>query len=279
MLSYKHAFHAGNFADVLKHVTLVYTLEYLVLKPGPICYIDTHAGCGTYDLSSSEAQKNREFESGISRLWDQTDLPKPLARYVRMVREFNGGESLNRYPGSPWFARRILRSFDQLFLYEMHTREFDLLRNNYGADRRINILRDDGFSGCKALLPPRQRRGLILIDPSYEIKTDYREVIAAMKEAWHRFRTGVCLIWYPVVDRKRIEKMEKLFRTSGMKNILLLELAVTEDSTVGMTGCGMFVINPPWTLLQDMAAVLPFLVKLLGSHSMGRYRIEILAGE
>lgn len=278
MLSYRHAFHAGNFADVLKHVTLVYILDYLVIKPGPVCYIDTHAGAGGYDLSSTAARKNREYETGIARLWDARPLPEPLARYLGLVREYNAGGPLQAYPGSPWFARRILRDSDQLFLYEMHNNEAGLLNTNTGRDRRVSIRKEDGFSSCKSLLPPRQRRGMVLLDPSYEIKTDYGRVVAAVQDGWERFRTGVYVIWYPVVDRKRIDIMERSLSTSGINNILLLELGVSGDAGAGMTASGVIVINPPWKLQENMADSLLFLATLLGGKEQGRYRLATLAG-
>ena len=158
MLSYKHAYHAGNFADVLKHAILVNILDYLVIKPGPLCFIDTHAGAGTYDLTSAAAQKNREYEAGIGRLWEQPQLPAILARYVGLVRACNPGGPLREYPGSPEYARRILRASDQLFLYELHNNEAGQLQTHTRGDRRVHLRREDGFSGCKALLPPRQGR-------------------------------------------------------------------------------------------------------------------------
>lgn len=276
MLSYKHIYHAGNFADVLKHVTLVYILNYLAIKPGQVCYIDTHAGAGAYDLSSSAAQKNQEYETGIARLWDEKHLPETLARYVDLVREYNPGGSLRSYPGSQWFARRILRPSDQLFLYELHNNEAAILQSNTRGDRRVHIRREDGFSACKAMLPPQQRRGMVVLDPSYEVKTDYTRIPGTLQDGWKRFRSGVYLVWYPVVDRRRIDVMERSLKASPIDNILLLELGITQDSGVGMTAGGVIVINPPWKLGENMTEVLPCLASLLGVDGQGRYRLETL---
>lgn len=285
MLSYRHIYHAGNFADVIKHLILVQVLDHLVGKDKPICYIDTHAGCGSYPLTSGEAQLNREFAGGIGKLWPRTDLPAVVARYVGLVREFNCGDALYRYPGSPWFAQRLLRERDRLLLFERHSTEIERLKRYCAGDRRVKASAEDGFEGAIAMSPPGERRGLILFDPSYEIKSDYKTVAATLVQAHRRFATGVYAIWYPVVDRLRIRQLEKTVKASAIPNIQQFELSIKSDSpNRGMTGSGMLIVNPPWTLSDDMKSALPYLASTLGEiddsgHNAGSYRIETLVDE
>lgn len=287
MLSYRHGFHAGNFADVLKHLVIDRILAHLVAKPKPFCCVDTHAGAGIYELSSPHARKNREYEGGIGRLWERTDLPAPVAAYVAAVRRLNASGELRRYPGSPFFERLWLRHGDRLLLHELHPADVAALLAFAGDDHRIRVTREDGFTACVAALPPRERRGLIVIDPSYEIKTDYRVAVRTLQRAWRRFPTGVYALWYPVIDRRRVQGMEAALGGSGIPRIELFELGVRRDSagtgtdtgTGGLTGSGMLVINPPWTLEAEMAEALPYLAQTLGIDGEGYYRHYRLSGE
>lgn len=279
MLSYRHAFHAGNFADVLKHVVLGRILAYLTQKDKPLFCLDTHAGAGDYSLTGKEAQKNLEFKSGIGRLWERKDLPPAVAGYVSAVREYNRAERLTAYPGSPAFMRHWLRAGDRLVLCELHPKEINLLRKFARDDRRIKVIAGDGYQECLGFLPPPERRGLLLIDPSYEIKTDYRQTVETLTHAWRRFETGVYALWYPVVERHRVDFIERALRRSGIKRIQLYELAIAADSAGhGMTACGMIVVNPPWMLQAEMAEALPYLADVLGQPG-GGYRVLELAGE
>lgn len=280
MLSYQHAYHAGNYADVLKHVVLVQVLVYLKKKDKPLCYIDTHAGSGDYKLNSGEGQKNREFLGGIGNLWQREDLPACVADYVNLIKQANHSGQLSRYPGSPLIASQLLGDQDRLFLYELHTAESRLLNDLVKKDKRIKAFRADGLKDSLGLLPPKENRGLILIDPSYEIKTEYQTVADALKEMHKRFATGCYCLWYPVVARKRNQYLERALQASGIKNIQLYELGIQADSEgFGMTASGMIVINPPWTLLADMQQVLPWLAETLGQNQQGFCRIEQLVGE
>jgi 23S rRNA (adenine2030-N6)-methyltransferase len=280
MLSYQHGYHAGNFADVLKHLILVQALNYLKTKDKPLCYIDTHAGSGDYKLNSSEAQKNQEYLSGIGKLWQREDLPDCVGDYVNLIKQINNSEQLTHYPGSPKIAARLLDDKDRLFLHELHTAESRLLNEAVGKDKRTKIFRADGLKDSLGLLPPKEHRGLILIDPSYEIKNEYQAVVEALKEMTKRFSTGCYLLWYPVVARKRNKYMERALQTSGITNIQLYELGIRADSDeFGMTACGMIVINPPWTLLADMQKALPWLAETLGENREGHYRAEQLVNE
>ncbi|MGE0372558.1 MAG: 23S rRNA (adenine(2030)-N(6))-methyltransferase RlmJ [Gammaproteobacteria bacterium] len=280
MLSYRHAFHAGNFADVLKHLVLDRILAHLAIKDKPFFCLDTHAGSGGYDLTGTYARKNGEFEGGIGRLWGRGDLPAPLADYLAAVQEFNTSDRLRAYPGSPYFERRRLRARDRLVLCELHPTELRELKSFAQKDRRIKVVYGDGFRECIGFLPPTERRGLVLIDPSYEIKTDFRKAVETLSRACRQFETGIFALWYPVIERRRIDGMEEALRRSGIRRVMLFELGVEPDARErGMTASGMIVVNPPWTLHEEMEAVLPFLADALGRDGGGHYRMFGLAGE
>lgn len=280
MLSYRHSFHAGNFADVLKHTVLVQILRYLCQKDKPFCYLDTHAGPGGYLLNSDFALKNREFDNGITQLWQREDLPACIGDYVQQVKAFNGAEMLNHYPGSPWFAKSLLRKTDRLCLFELHPTEQRELDKAFKQDRRTVIHHEDGLKFSLGLLPPKERRGLIFIDPSYELKSDYEDVVETLVKMHKRFATGTYALWYPVVSRRRNDSLERAIQKSGLTNVHLYELGILEDSeNPGMTACGMIVINPPWTLAADMAESLPWLAAHLGIAGAGFQRIQTLVPE
>lgn len=268
MLSYRHAFHAGNFADVLKHSVFIHTLNYMIQKDKPLRVIDTHAGAGSYGLTGQQSLKNREYESGIGALWDAPDLPALLANYVGYVKTFNPDHLLRRYPGSPLLTQTQLRAQDRLFLHELHSTDCRLLKEAMGRDRRIKIIEEDGFKGMQALLPPPDRRALVLIDPSYEIKSDYQLAVRQLIEAHKRFATGTYVLWYPVVLRQRVDELERTLQKSGIKNIQLFELGIAPDSMEhGMTASGMILINPPWTLWAELEKALPYLAQRLGGDT------------
>lgn len=280
MLSYRHAFHAGNFADVLKHLVVCRILGYLTQKPAPLRYIDTHAGAGAYRLDSPEALLNAEFRQGIGLLWERADLPAELAAYRDLVAEFNGGGVLLRYPGSPWFAQRLLRAQDRLELCELHPRDFPALQRLFRDDRRIACHFEDGFARSRALVPPQERRALVLIDPSYELKQDYTRVVDQVRALHRRFATGIYAVWYPLVESRRVKALEKAFISSGMRRIHLYEVCRgTHHSGRGMTGAGMIVVNPPWTLRDEMRAALDIFASLISDTGEPLYRIVELAGE
>ena len=280
MLSYRHGFHAGNFADVLKHMVLLAVLDHLGRKPKALFYIDTHAGAGSYDLSSDFAQKKREYESGIGRLWDVIDAPVAVARYLECVRDANDGAALERYPGSPAIARHLLKAADRLILFERHGNEAEALRTWAASDRRVTVREEDGLAGCIGLLPPPSRRALLLIDPAYEIKSDYEQVVKTLAAAHRRFATGVYMLWYPVVERSRVERMLAAIKATGMRRVQRFELGIKADQDgFGMTACGVVVINPPFVLEAQMAEALPWLANRLGESGQGYFRSEALVGE
>jgi 23S rRNA (adenine2030-N6)-methyltransferase len=279
MLSYRHGFHAGNFADVLKHITLVSCLNYLTEKAKPLCYIDTHSGSGRYGLSTPFALKNREFDNGIGRLWQRDDLPEAIAHYVAMVKHINPNHRLLYYPGSPLLAHHLLRKNDHLFLHELHTTEAKNLAECFERHPNVSVFHANGLIHSLGLLPPSQRRGLILIDPAYEKVEEYQQVVKTLKDMVKRFANGTYLLWYPVIERSRQQHLERALLATGIKNMHLFELGITADhSGYGMTACGIIAINPPWVLPASMYTILPYLVKHLGDNK-GFYHIKLLVGE
>lgn len=266
MLSYRHSYHAGNHADVLKHCILVQLLDYLKQKDKAFSVIDTHAGAGVYALDSAHAEKLGEFRDGIGRLWDRTDLPPAVAAYVAEVRTFNSDGTLKTYPGSPWLAQHALRAQDRLRLFELHSTDFQILDDCFGhVGKQILTYADDGFATLKALLPPPSRRALTLIDPSYELREDYSRLITVLKDALQRFPTGMYAIWYPQLAKPESRQLPHKLKALGVKDWLHATLSVRSPSPegFGMHGSGMFIINPPWTLVQTLQTELPWLVSAL----------------
>jgi len=277
MLSYRHAFHAGNHADVLKHLILLQIAEYMGEKPAPFWIIDTHAGAGRYALESVHASKLAEYKDGIGRLWEAKGLPPAAKDYVEMVRQLNPDGKLKHYPGSPWLARQMLRDSDRLRLYEMHTTDAKLLLECFkGTGREVAITDGDGFIGLKAILPPPPRRALVLIDPSYETKSDYTAVVKALQESLKRFPTGTYALWYPMLSKLESRQLPDKLKRLGAANWLhaTLEVKAPAKDGFGMNGSGMFIINPPWTLEKKLHETLPKLTELLAQGDGAKYTLE-----
>ncbi|GAB4121374.1 MAG: 23S rRNA (adenine(2030)-N(6))-methyltransferase RlmJ [Sideroxydans sp.] len=277
MLSYRHAFHAGNHADVLKHFVQMQLLQYLAQKEKPFWYIDTHAGAGCYALDSGYAEKNAEFESGIARLWQAAGLLPALADYVATVRQLNPDGKLRLYPGSPLVAQALLREPDRMRLFELHPTDHQILAENFsGQEPRVLVQKADGFGALKALLPPPPRRALVLIDPPYEEKQDYQRVVTALQEGLKRFSTGTYAVWYPCLQREEAERLPDKLKRLPVKSWLHVALHVQTPSAdgFGMHGSGMFVINTPWTLHATLQQVMPRLVALLGQDAGAGYVLE-----
>jgi len=280
MFSYRHAFHAGNHADVLKHVVLVHLLRHLAAKATPFWVIDTHAGAGLYSLEGEWAAKRGEFADGIVRVWSRTDAPAPLAEYLDVVRAANPDGALRHYPGSPFIALAHLRPDDRLRLFEMHSNEVGVLAGNVAeagrdAARRTIVRREDGFDGLKALLPPPPRRALVLIDPSYEDKRDYPRVVATLRDALGRFATGCYAIWYPQVQRREPAEMaRRLERQPGLRWVhATLTVRSPSPDGLGLHGSGVFVVNPPWTLERALRIALPWLADVLAQDTGAAWSI------
>ncbi len=277
MLSYRHAFHAGNHADVLKHLILVQICDYMTQKGTPFWVIDTHAGAGRYALDTGYAAKLSEYKEGIGRLWSRQEMPAAVARYIDLVMELNPGGKLKYYPGSPWLSWKCLRESDRLRLYELHSSDARLLQGCFkSAGRQVTVVADDGFAGLKATLPPPPRRALVLIDPSYEVKTDYSQVIKGLQEAIKRFPTGTYAVWYPQLARTESRLLPEKLKALPIENWLHAALSVSKPARdgFGMHGSGMFIINPPWTLEATLADTLPWLTENLSQGDGARFTLE-----
>jgi 23S rRNA (adenine2030-N6)-methyltransferase len=278
MLAYRHAFHAGNHADVLKHLVLMLVLRHMNVKPKTYRYVDTHGGAGGYSLEGRYAQKKGEYERGIGRLWTRTDLPEVVADYVALVRRFNPDGVLAQYPGSPALAQLLLRPQDQLRAFELHPTEQKILRATLASTPDAIAYDGDGFVGLKSQLPPSSRRGVVLIDPSYEGNRDYARVVATLRDALTRFAEGVYMVWYPQVSKLEAASLPKRLEALAAKGWLNASLSVQlpDAQGFGLAGSGMFVINPPHALAAQLQAVLPWLVEVLGQYDGARFGLDRL---
>ena len=277
MLSYRHAFHAGNHADVLKHIVEVQLLRHLIQKDKPFWYIDTHAGAGCYALRGDYAAQNAEYENGIARLWLRDDLPAPMAEYISLVKRFNPEGRLEQYPGSPLIALEFMREQDRMWLFELHPTDSEILHENfsrYAAQSKIRAA--DGFLALKALLPPQPRRALVLIDPPYEDKQDYRRVPEMLREGLKRFASGVYAVWYPQLQRPESKQFPEQMKKIPVKSWLHVSLNVRAPGAdgFGMHGSGMFVLNPPWMLHGVLQEIMPYLVKHMGQDEQAAFVLE-----
>jgi 23S rRNA (adenine2030-N6)-methyltransferase len=287
MFSYRHAFHAGSHADILKHIVLIQLIRYLQEKEGALTIIDTHAGAGIYSLSDGFAAVSKEAEGGIFRLSrylhnnQQTEITGSISEYMAAITAENPSEELAFYPGSPFIIARMLRPQDRLKLFELHPKEIDLLRHNVQQlpqNKQIDLYHADSFSRLKGLVPPPSRRGLVLIDPSYEDKQDYRYLESTLEEALSRFATGCYAIWYPILSRReaaalpdRLQKIAAVHKRSWLQAELRVESSPGERR---LQASGMFVLNPPWTLEGKLKETLPALVKVLGQNSGAEFVLK-----
>ena len=272
MLAYRHAFHAGNHADVLKHIVLMRVLAHMNLKDKGYRFVDTHAGAGGYSLEGDYAKKKGEFETGIARLWSRTDLPPAVADYVALVREFNGGaKALKQYPGSPTIAQSLTRAQDNLRLFELHPTEHRILASYMDGDARVEVKMADGFDALKRQLPPPTRRGLVLMDPSYEGDRDYPRVLATVREVLARFADGTYMVWYPQITKLAAAQLPKRLQSVAPKGWLHARLTVgkTDAQGFGLMGSGVFIFNPPFTLHAQLNELLPWLHGALAQEDGG----------
>lgn len=268
-MNYRHAFHAGNFADVLKHVILTLVIEHLKLKPTPFRVIDTHAGAGRYDLGSEAAQKTGEWRGGIGRLIGQRlppDIAPLLMPYLDAVRAENAdAPDLACYPGSPALARRLMRRGDHLVVNELHPEEQAALQRLFATDPQTKVLALDGWTALKSLLPPRERRGVVLVDPPFEEQGDLYRLVDGLKVALRRFETGIFLLWYPVKDPKRTKPFHARIAGLGFERIVVAELMVRKPVNPDLlNGCGVVVANAPYLLPEKLERLLPYLAEKMG---------------
>jgi len=278
MLSYRHAFHAGNHADILKHFVLMQVISYMTQKDKPLWYLDTHAGAGMYALKQGFAAQNEEFQTGIAKLWQQKDLPVALANFVNFVKALNKPSNpkaaeLSIYPGSPCCANALMREHDKMRLFELHPSDFALLKKHFSQHRHVMCELRDGFVGLKALLPPASRRAVALIDPPYEIKQDYQKVVQVIEQSLQRFPTGTFIVWYPLLPRHEPLKMVQQLHQLPMESWLDVRLQIRDEAT-NMFGSGLFIVNPPWTLPKLLQEVMPYLVEKLGEDDGARFTLD-----
>ena len=280
MLSYRHAFHAGNFADVLKHSVLTLVLEYMTRKDKGFYYIDSHSGAGMYQLSDDYAQKTGEYKNGIAKLIENDDLPEALQPYIDLVKNLNQetGE-LTLYPGSPGIARQFTRRQDSAHLFELHPTDIEHLKAYSQRWNKSHVKQSDGYQGVLGLVPPPNRRGVVLIDPPYELKEDYLKAVRTVVNAYKKFATGTYILWYPVVKRELVEQMQSAFTKSDIRNLTQVEYCQDADTEeYGMTGTGLFIVNPPWQLTSQLDEILPYLKTKLG-HTESQYSVKQLISE
>ena len=281
-MNYRHIYHAGNFADVLKHAVLARLIEYLKLKDKPFRVIDTHAGIGLYDLSSEEAQKTGEWLGGIGRLLD-ADLPKNvaplLAPYLDAIRSLNATSNVRLYPGSPKLARMLLRKEDRLSLMELHPADYETLAAHFEGDFQTRVTHLDGWLALNAHVPPKEKRGLILVDPPFEEPNEYKRLADGLAKAWRKFPGGVYCLWYPLKNSAPIREFHEALHALEIPKILGAEFTVKVHREDGLTGSGLIVVNPPYTLKAELEILLPYLQSRLAQDRFGLWRCWWVRGE
>lgn len=283
-MNYRHLYHAGNFADVFKHIILIALTKSFLRKENAFCYLDTHAGIGKYDLSSEAAQKSKEYENGIVKILQAENPPELVQDYLKCINTLADarGSDLTEprpsgsgnfvYPGSPEIVKHFLRPQDRMILCELHAEDVKILKKNYPHNKQIAIHHQDGYQSLKALLPPKERRGLILIDPPYENTNEFSHIISALSQALKRFETGVYAIWYPIKDRDSIVRFHRELKATISRPMLISELMLYPDNlATHLNGCGMLIINPPFQLDQQIEKILPWLWKTLSVNNQGSY--------
>jgi 23S rRNA (adenine2030-N6)-methyltransferase len=290
-MNYRHHFHAGNFADVMKHALLVHLVRALQKKPKAFLYLDTHAGRGRYDLelaaTGDTLARKPEWPEGIGRVWPlgATDTPAPLTEYLQLAREFdrdagNLEPAPRFYPGSPWIARGLMRPGDRLALCEKHPDECAALRADFGRSLGVSVHEMDGYVALRAMLPPPERRALVLIDPPYEAQDEFAQVVAALEDGLRRFPSGVFAVWYPLTGRARIDEFFGSLRDLRPPPTLACELAIVgEYAPIKMKGCGLVVINPPWQFEAVARETLMLLADKLAQGPGGGARVDWLVPE
>ena len=282
-MNYRHAFHAGGFADVIKHIVLVRMLVYLQEKPAALRVIDSHAGAGRYDLTSDEARRGGEWLTGVARImqarFSERTLPL-LKPYLDIVTAFNPERELKTYPGSPLIARALLRPQDRMTACEVEPKARKQLIDALRRDTQARVVDLDGWTALPAFVPPKERRGLVLIDPPYEQKDEFERLAAGFGEAFAKWPTGSYLLWYPAKSRRATDELARqVAQASGQAKppgrCLRVEFSVApQTASAGLTSAGLLVVNPPWTLAAELKTILPELEKPLGQGGASRFRLE-----
>jgi 23S rRNA (adenine2030-N6)-methyltransferase len=282
-MNYRHAFHAGNFADVIKHTVLARILAHLAAKPAPFRVIDTHAGSGIYDLTGAEASRGGEWQGGIGHLIDaplQPDLSDLLAPYLAVVRSLNSGDRLTAYPGSPAIARACLRPSDRLIVCELEPQASRLLSHHFDRDRRVKAIAIDGWTALNAYVPPKERRGLVLVDPPFEEAGEFMRLAQGFAAAHRKWPSGIYVLWYQLKDRAAADQFASDLRGTGINKLMRIEFGVAPvRAGERLSACGLVIANPPWPLEAEMQRLLPTLAGRLAPDGRGNFQIDWLAGE
>lgn len=275
-MNYDHAYHAGNFADVFKHLALLAVVQSLLVKEKPFIYLDTHAGAGRYDLTSLSAQKTLEHEMGIKKLLsNQEEKPELVKCFLNVIANINSTKKIKYYPGSPLFVKSLLRPIDRMILTEVNPVVHAFLRDVFSSDKQVAIHHLDGYQGLKAFLPPNPRRGLVLIDPPYERKDEFDQILSSLEHALDRWKQGVYLIWYPIKNRNEINRFEKQLQKQCPVPKLITEFSLyPDDSPLKLNGSGLVILNPPWQLETQLNILLPWLLGVLDEKGRGHFRIQ-----
>jgi len=280
MFSYRHRFHAGNFADVVKHAALSRLLVLLARKSTPMAYVDTHAGLGLYDLSHPWSRKNAEHAQGIERVWVRDDVPEALAPWMDVVRACNPAPRIGHYPGSPAVAAALLRATDRIVLSEFNADDCAALKRHFRRDPRVGVHQRDAAESLKAFLPPRERRGLVLIDPPYDRAGELARVAEGLCAAHRRWATGVLAAWYPLLDPASMARFESAIAAGGVRRVLQLELSVHAPGwQEGLRGSGLVIVNPPWGFADEAPGWLAWLWRALSPAGEGGVRVRWLVPE
>lgn len=278
-MNYRHIYHAGNFADVVKHVALMLVIDYMKEKDKPFFLLDTHAGIGLYDLHSEQARKTAESDDGIARLRDAPDLPPALARYVDLVRDYNPGGQSRYYPGSPLIAQMMLRDGDSFVVNELHPDDVETLSLNLGRDKRVRVENRDAYECWRGMLPPPQRRGVVIVDPPFEVRDEFAQLVKGLRDAHKRWAGGTTVIWYPVKDPAHVAAFHADIAALGIPDILALDFyRQPPDDVTKLNGSGLVFVNPPWTLRQSLADIMPVLVDRL-TGGQGSFNFTLIASE
>jgi 23S rRNA (adenine2030-N6)-methyltransferase len=275
-MNYRHIYHAGNFADVLKHCVLIALSQSLQKKNSPIFYLDTHAGVGKYDLTTAIAKKTREYENGIARIYHLRNCPSAVSVYKSIVRSVNPQtKTLHFYPGSPLITRALMRAQDEMVLTELHKDDVQTLKDNFYQDKQVAVHHTDGYQGLKAFLPPKEGRGLILIDPPFEVENEFAQITDGLQAALKRFPAGVYLVWFPIKNQGEVSNFYAELKNIKCKNILAIELTVSERAVnSGLTSCGLVIVNVPWQFEIELKPVVSWLFNALTDDPTRKLNIK-----
>jgi 23S rRNA (adenine2030-N6)-methyltransferase len=279
-MNYRHGYHVGSFTDVFKHIVLTILIESMKRKDAAFCYIDTHGGAGLYDLSAAFSEKTKEYKTGIEKIIQGDNPPSLVKHFLHCIHQINNDllhaqyAALRYYPGSPVLARKLLRPHDRLITSELHPEEYQSLRNTFAGDKQAAIHHTDGYLGLKAFLPPKERRGLILIDPPYENTDEFAHIARSLQTALKRFETGVYAIWYPIKDKASVDAFYRTLKANVNKPILRVELTIFPDLPSHLNGSGVAIINPPFKLEETLNETLPWVWKSLTINDQGAFRVD-----